>query len=160
MEKLSALMDGELEDRELADEIARINGDPDREADWGIYHMIGDSLRGDAVSQDTVTGPVAARLAAEPTVLAPRAWRMRPETRRVALPIAASLCGVAVVAWLALSNNALFSPAEQNAQLAAETRSSERIVQVADTESDSMSDYMIVHQPFHVRTVSSADAAR
>ena len=90
MEKLSALMDGELEDRELADEIARISGDPDREADWGIYHMIGDSLRGDAVSQDTVTGPVAARLAAEPTVLAPRAWRMRPETRRVALPIAAS----------------------------------------------------------------------
>ena len=112
------------------------------------------------MSQDTVTGPVAARLAAEPTVLAPRVWRMRPETRRVALPIAASLCGVAVVAWLALSNNALFSPTEQNAQLAAETRSSESIVQVADTESDSMSDYMIVHQPFHIRTVSSADAAR
>ena len=172
MEKLSALMDGELDERELTHELSRISEDPDREADWAIYHMIGDSLRGEDVASDRMTAQVSARLASEPTVLAPRAWRVPGATRRVALPIAASLCGAAVVAWLALSNNALIPPAVEPSQNVVLTPPPENIVAENDQAgSEAMSEYLMAHQQFspstamqgvasYVRTVSSADASR
>ena len=172
MAKLSALMDGELEERELAHELSRISEDPDREADWAIYHMIGDSLRGEHVVSDRMTAQVSARLATEPTVLAPRVWRVRGATRRVALPIAASLCGAAVVAWLALSNNALIPPGNESGQNAVLATSPSSIIAENDQAgSDAMSEYLMAHQQFspstamqgvasYVRTVSSADASR
>lgn len=171
MEKLSALMDGELDERELAHELSRIGEDPGRETDWAIYHMIGDSLRGEDVASDRVTAQVSARLASEPTVLAPRAWRVPGATRRVALPIAASLCGAAVVAWLALSNNALIPPAVEPSQNVVLTTSPNTIAENDQAGSDAMSEYLMAHQQFspstamqgvasYVRTVSSADVSR
>jgi sigma-E factor negative regulatory protein RseA len=172
MEKLSALMDGELDERELAHELSRINEDLDREAGWAIYHMIGDSLRGEDIASDRVTAQVSARLATEPTVLAPRAWRVPGATRRVALPIAASLCGAAVVAWLALSNNALLPPADEPGQdIVLTTSPGNNIAENDQAGSDAMREYLMAHQQFspstamqgvasYVRTVSAADASR
>jgi len=171
MEKLSALMDGELDDHEVVHELTRINGNPDREADWSIYHMIGDSLRGEHIVHDSLTGRVSARLANEPTVLAPRAWKMRRATKRVALPLAASLCGAAVVAWLALSNNALISPTDDRGENAVAAISPESVTDALQPGGDAMSEYLMAHQQFspstamqgvasYVRTVSTADASR
>ncbi len=169
MERLSALMDGELDDHEVTAELARIKGDPEREVTWAAYHLIGDVLRGQGVTADEFTARVHGKLNSEPTVLAPRHWGRRTP-RRVALPLAASLCAVAVVAWLALSNNGLVSPQDG-------TRSPAMIAAVpqpTDTEpseSDAMSEYLMAHQQFspstamqgvvpYVRTVSAVNGSR
>ena len=170
MEQLSALMDGELDDHEVAAELARIKGDPDRVAAWAAFHLIGDALRGDGVAADDLTDRVRVRLNAEPTVVAPRRW-MRRATQRVALPLAASLCGAAVVAWLALSNNAILSP-QDNTGAAGIIAASPQITEQTDpSDADAMSEYLMAHQQFspstamqgvvpYVRTVSSADSSR
>lgn len=167
MERLSALMDGELNDHEVAGELASIKGDPRREATWAAYHLIGDVLRGEGVEADDFTVRMHTKLDHEPTVLAPRRW-MRRTTRRVALPLAASLCGAAVVAWLALSNNASLSP-QESLVTAATGPQAEEITDPSET--DAMSEYLMAHQQFsprtamqgvvpYVRTVSAANGSR
>jgi sigma-E factor negative regulatory protein RseA len=175
MERLSSLMDGELDEHEIAGELARISNDPERQACWAAYHMIGDALRGESVAEDDFTVRVRARLESEPTVLAPMR-HVRRTTRRIALPLAASLCGAAVVAWLALSNNPMVSPdaGEASPSLAASqtTAPVSPMTEVADvSESDPMSEYLMAHQQFspstamqgvvpYVRTVSATDSVR
>ncbi|UCH46840.1 MAG: sigma-E factor negative regulatory protein [Betaproteobacteria bacterium] len=170
MERLSALMDGELDDHEVAGELANIKGDPQREVTWAAYHLIGDVLRGEGVVADDFTVRVHVKLNDEPTVLAPRTWRPRT-SRRVVLPLAASLCGAAVVAWLALSNNAVLSP-QDNPVSPTDIVTAPPTGQIADaSETDAMSDYLMAHQQFspstamqgvvpYVRTVSAVDGSR
>lgn len=171
MERLSALMDGELDDREVVHELANIKSDPEREAVWGVYHMIGDTLRGEDVFSSAVAAQVGARLADEPTVLAPRMWKARRATKRVALPIAASLCGAAVVAWLALSNNALIPIEDAPGEYAVIADAPSAVADANQSESDGMSEYLMAHQQFspstamqgvvpYVRTVSAVDGSR
>ncbi len=171
MERLSALMDGELDDGEVVHVLASIKADPDREAIWGVYHVIGDALRGEQWSGSAIGAQVASRLADEPTVLAPRMWKVRRATKRVALPIAASLCGAAVVAWLALSNNGLFPTEQTPGEYAVLGDAPYAVADAGQTESDGMSEYLMAHQQFspsttmqgvvpYVRTVSTVDGSR
>ncbi len=111
MERLSALMDDELDRRAIDGELDQIKGDPQREEAWATYHMIGDALRGQIDPVRGIDERVRTILANGPTVLAPRSWKIGRAVQRVALPLAASVCGVAVVAWLALSSNSVISPA-------------------------------------------------
>jgi len=46
MERISAFMDGELEDHEAAGQVRRLKEDPELRAAWETYHLIGDALRG------------------------------------------------------------------------------------------------------------------
>ena len=163
MERLSALMDGELDDHEVAGELSSIKADPRRETTWAAYHLIGDVLRSEDVVVDDFTVRVHVKLDNEPTVLAPRR-PMRRTTRRIVLPLAASLCGAAVVAWLALSNNAILSPQDGPA--------STQMAEIADpAETHALSEYLMAHQQFspstarqgvvpYVRTVSAVDRSR
>jgi sigma-E factor negative regulatory protein RseA len=185
MERLSALMDDELDDHAIDGELDRIKSDPQREEAWATYHMIGDALRGQIDPVQGIDERVRIMLADEPTVLAPRMRKTNRVTQRVALPLAASVCGIAVVAWLALSNNSAISPAN-NAMSPDVLATATRVVQQAnetstttseadETESndsaDDMSEYLMAHQQFspstvrqglvpYVRTVSSGDGAR
>ena len=77
-ERLSALMDGELEGAVLARACAQWRDDPRARADWHAYHLIGDVLRSDDLACDAgrdavFLQAVRARLAREPVVLAPTA---------------------------------------------------------------------------------------
>ncbi len=171
MEKLSALMDGELEERAIDSEIDRIKNDPELETTWATYHLIGDALRGEVVPVQGFAEGVHAILANEPTVLAPRKWKAKRATQRVLLPLAASVCGIAVVAWLALSNNTAISPANNPAGPDILAASPQAIQQSDESQANAMSEYLMAHQQFspstamqgvvsYVRTVSSGDAAR
>jgi len=73
MEKISAFMDGEVEGGEATGQVTRLKDDPRLRAAWHTYHLIGDTLRGEKLgfSRDFIAG-FSARLAEEPTVLAPR----------------------------------------------------------------------------------------
>lgn len=121
-ERISALMDGEFDSDELAallDE-ADTSGRPL----WDDYHLIGDALRSDELtlprSESAFMASFAARLEAEPHLLAPaaladaptgaasgaktagsRVTRINPFLRvRRVLPTAAAAAAVAALSWV------------------------------------------------------------
>ena len=112
--KISALVDGEIEEHEVADAMRASLDDVER---WRLYCLIGDSLRGDPVPRRDLTPAVMARLAQAPIVLAPRRLREGRPRPHPLLALAASMAGVAVVAWVALSGTP--QPADGAAKLAA-----------------------------------------
>lgn len=74
-ERISALADGELEPNELDAVLASLR-QPEGRGQWDAYHRIGDVLRSDEMDVDLSPGfsaRMAARLDAEPTILAPAA---------------------------------------------------------------------------------------
>ena len=192
MERLSALMDNELDDHQVASEIEKIGEDPDRQTAWATYHLIGEVLRGELAGETAVLGvdvtrKVAERLASEPAIVArPRPVRAATRVRQVALPLAASVCGVALVAWVVLSQESVVQPRPELASKAmvATTGASGQgsagtdldTIVAANSASDSidaesMADYMMAHQQFspstamqgvvpYVRTVAATDVAR
>ena len=103
MDKISALMDGELDAHQTDQQYSHLKHDADARECWNTYHMIGDALRGDANRTD-IAARFAAKLAAEPTVLAPRRRNPAKRTMTYALSAAASLSAVALVAWVAINN--------------------------------------------------------
>jgi sigma-E factor negative regulatory protein RseA len=146
MERISALMDGELDDHEVGGELRRLKEDPDLRSAWEMYHAIGDSLRGQGVVSAGFAATVRARLLAEPTVLAPRRRALVP-LARIALPVAASMCGVAVVAWLAL-----YSDTFQFGQPTNVVRAPQQTAQAAVPAGSAVNEYLLAHQQFSPRT--------
>ena len=116
MDSISALMDGELEDREVLREIARMKTDAQTRERWDAFHLIGDALRDEPLLSSGFNESFAKRLAAEPTVLAPRRTAHVP--RRItayALSAAASLSAAALVAWVALAPTGSEAPGQMAA---------------------------------------------
>jgi sigma-E factor negative regulatory protein RseA len=165
MEKISAFMDGEIDGVEATSQINRLKEDAALRNTWHTYHVIGDTLRGEKLgfSRDFAAS-FSARLAAEPTVLAPRTRSpLQVTVRRFALPVAASVGGMALVAWLAVFNNPFAPPKETLAVKSPAPVQTK--VQMANGE---VNDYLLAHQQFsssttlqgvasYVRTVSGQD---
>lgn len=103
VERISILLDGEMDRGEAAAAIAALCSDTALRHHWHELHRAGDALRSDEVAAlDAVDfcSRVAAAIAAEPTVLAPRSAH-RASTRRYWMPglaVAASAAAVAFVA--------------------------------------------------------------
>ena len=156
MERISAFMDGELEDHEAAAQVRRLKEDPELRAAWETYHLVGDAMRGEAGYPSGLAASISVKLAAEPTVLAPSPRMQSRNVRRVALSAAASIGGVALVAWLALFDNP-FLPrqnlAVNQAPLGAQT-------QIAATPANgSVNDYLLAHQQFSPSTAMQGVAS-
>ena len=82
-EKLSAFMDGELDDSGFVDSI---KNDSESLAKWRSYHVIRSGLRTEAsvMPEFDITAQVAAALDQEPTVLAPKSkWKSLPVVNKV-----------------------------------------------------------------------------
>jgi sigma-E factor negative regulatory protein RseA len=101
--RLSALMDGELDEHECEDVFRALHRDKNLSRDWQHFHLIGDVLRGERGLETDITARVMERLAQEPTTLAPSA-RRTSERLRPFMALAASAAGVAVVAWVGFGN--------------------------------------------------------
>jgi sigma-E factor negative regulatory protein RseA len=65
-------MDGELDPDEAGHVLRDMKQDAGLRDAWTAYHLIGDSLRGNAALSVDISSGLARRLADEPTVLAPR----------------------------------------------------------------------------------------
>ena len=102
--ELSALFDGELEDHEVAPVVRAALADEKQWADWQTYALIGDQLRGEKHCAPDFVERVMVQVREEPQVLAPRALLRRPSHHPL-LALAASVAGVAVVGWLALTGS-------------------------------------------------------
>ena len=112
MEQISSLMDGELDADQAGRQFTRLKNDPQAQANWEIFHLIGDAMRGDSVVSRSFSERLHARFAEEPTVLAPRRSRVR-QAVPYALSAAASLSAVALVGWIAF-----YSPLSPQPQMA------------------------------------------
>jgi len=100
---ISALMDGELHDHEALQVIARAKGREEVLATWDAYHLIGDTLRRTPPLSLDFNAKISARLALEPTILAPS----KPRASKPAMwawSAAASVAAVAVVGWVSLKS--------------------------------------------------------
>lgn len=118
-ERVSALMDDSLEGNAAASLFDRIRSDDEALRVWHIYHLIGDSMRGDADLHANLVSKVMSRIESEPTVLAPVGRRAASNARlRWALPLAASVMGVGAVAWVSQSLNQQSAPRETIARVA------------------------------------------
>ena len=99
-ERISTLMDGEVDESELDRDLLHLNGNVELRRTWDTYHLIGDTLRGHAAP--ALAMKVLQRLAGEPTVLAPQRRAPRGKIAQFAFSAAAGAAGIALVAWLAL----------------------------------------------------------
>jgi len=142
-EHISRLMDGELEGAE-ANAAFRELKSPDGVASWVCYHVIGDTLRRCGEPTPGFAGRFAARLEAEPTVLAPRPHRA------ARLPLvwaaAATVAAVLVVGSVAVSTfdsppTAIAKAREAN------------VVRAAPAKPQPVSpDYLLAHQEYSPTT--------
>ena len=154
MEKISALMDGELEPQHASREWNRLKDDAALRESWHAFHFVGDALRGERmVLSAEFQQKLSQALAAEPTVLAPRRLPTKP-TRftTYALSAAASVAAVSLVGWMALSPSVPVAPiAKVVPQLPAPVLVD--VPQVASVSSEGrMNDYLLAHQGFSPST--------
>lgn len=103
--EVSELLDGEVSERECDRALSSLKRDPAARLAWERYCLVGDALRGLNGLSPGFSKRVMARIDAEPTVVAPVAGvARRRRTVSAAMAMAASVAGVAVVSWLALSS--------------------------------------------------------
>ena len=163
MEKISALMDGELDAHQTDQQLARLKQDAQARESWNTFHLIGDAMRGERVMPSSLAARVSERLAQEPTVLAPR---RKPASRvtAYALSAAASLSAVALVGWVAINGMVDTQPAPT---VVAVKTTPQPAPQPTNHPSDGrMNEYLLAHQGFspstalqglapYIRTVSA-----
>ena len=155
--ELSSMLDNELEAHRQQDLLAALRSEKTLRTSWDTYMLIGDSLRDSPELATDLTANVINALRNEPTILAIPVRRSPSVLRNVAA-LAASLAGVTVVGWLALS-----PPASQTsmAPLARAPKS------VTAPASERMQEYLMAHQAYspssriqggasYIRTVSSS----
>lgn len=106
-DRLSALLDGDLEEQAAKPVLDGLQRDSALRRDWEAYCLIGDALRGEPINSPDFVGRVMAELDSEPTRLAPPrepASRAANESVwRSLMPLAASVMGVAAVGLVAAS---------------------------------------------------------
>jgi len=145
MEKISALMDGELEGHDVHQALLRLKDTAEARETWAVYHVIGDVMRGEGSPAFDLSERITGALAQEATVLAPRPNRMHRKPLTIALSAAASISAVAVVGWMAFSTSSVVSTP-------AELARTNQVAPVADTQLVSspndgqMNEYLLAHQ--------------
>ncbi len=170
MERISELMDGELEAREAQRQLARIKQDQELAHCWSTFHLIGDALRGERPLAREISSRVATQLASEPTVLAPRSNAPK-RTATYAVSVAASLSAVALVVWIGFFNNPL-APQPEIIAKKAPPATTPAPTELANVPSEGqMNEYLMAHQEFspstaiqglapYIRSVSGTQQAK
>lgn len=142
-DRISAVMDGELDDRAAAEVIDALGRDDEALQAWRAYHLIGDALRDSRMLSAGVARRVAQQLAAEPTVLAPRRV---PAPGRTWYALAAGVAAVALVGWMAFApQQAPVAPVAQQAPARA-AQMPQQVPLPSGTD-----DYLLAHQQFSPR---------
>lgn len=135
-EQISQLMDGEADEAEAQRFFGALR-DSEAQREWHTYHLIGDVLRDSSAVSDDFMGRFGARLAEEPTVLAPRRLP-KSSPRRIALSAAASVTAVGLVVWVVLQTGTVQAPAELSVAYAP----------TAELASADVSPYLLAHQEY------------
>ena len=141
-DRISALMDGELDDKAAAQTIDALERDREALEAWRNYHLISDALRQSRLLSEGFSARVAAQLEKEPTVLAPN--RLKAEQPRRWVAMAASIAAVALVGWLG------FAPQQTAVAPVAQAPKVEPKPQLVPLPTGT-NDYLLAHQGFSPR---------
>lgn len=144
-EDISRLVDGELDEEQFEAACGELKPGEGM-ATWVCYHVIGESLRGDPAVLPGFSQRFTARLAAEPTVIAPHGRAHRPLT--YAWAAAATLAAVAVTGWVAVS---VIQPAPAAIALA-KARDAAQIRAAQVRPSAVPQDYLLAHEEYSPTT--------
>jgi sigma-E factor negative regulatory protein RseA len=146
-DRISALMDGELDDRAAAELIDALGRDREALLAWRSYHVISDAIREGRLLSEGFAARFSERLAAEATILAPRALQAEPR-RWYALSAAASVAAVALVGWMAFAPQTQVAPVPvAQAPVAQLPDAKPNIVPLPTATND----YLLAHQGFSPR---------
>jgi len=143
MDKISALIDGELSEQEMQRNLPRLKRHTECCEQWETFHLIGDVMRGERILPEDFTRRVCGRLDREPTVVAPRFTYKRMVG--YTLSAAASLAAVAFVLTLVINTDNQFYPNQQ--QLAQATPPAPQPINQAR-----FNEYLMAHQEFSPST--------
>jgi len=100
MKDVSALMDGELDPKLARSTIARVEDQDELRAAWATFHVIRDTLQGNAIGPSRFIERFHDRLEQEPVPVAPR-WRIpRPGPGALALGGAGVVLMSALIVWM------------------------------------------------------------
>lgn len=170
--RISALMDGELEDHEIAETLRALRRDGELRSQWCDCQVIGAALRGESELDIDIAARVMSALDLEPTVMAPGPRRM-PAWQRPALALAASAAGVAVVAWLALAPAGDGGPALATGPAVATVApgAKQEAVLAQSRSTPRLQEYLLAHQAYapggaivggarNIRTVAASGEGR
>lgn len=181
-EQISALADGELGDQQIDMAFATLRQDEVR-ADWELYHQIGDVLRSDDMAVTLSPGfaaRMAARLAAEPTIVAlagqTAEHTLREEKRSLRRWAAPSIAAAAAMATIAFVTTPQLMVALKEApriegastSIAAASSTVENgtgsiVIHAPDAvvlRDPRIDDYLLAHQRFSPSVYSTAQYAR
>ncbi len=149
-DNISTLLDGELDREEAIETIRHLGADAKCRTTWDSYHLIGDVLRGESLGEMArrrqSAESIFAKLAAEPTVIAPAALNRasRQSKTRLAMAMAASIVTVSAIAVIAMKQQSgVVAPVQvvqQNPPLA--------IVPVVAKGNEQVNDYLVIHRQF------------
>ena len=149
-EKISALMDGVLEGAAAAEALELLRRDAHAADTWRLYHLVSDAMHGHRLLSEGFAARISARLAAEPTVLAPSRLPGRTPVQRFALAAAASIAAVALVGWLAFAPQP--QPVAPIAKVALPAAPSAAVPAIATVSLPAAAnDYLLAHQGFSPR---------
>lgn len=112
-QRLSALLDGELDSEACRALVERLRHDEEACRTWALLNCVGDAMRSADVATFHSAGFVArvsAALEREPTVLAPAALPQRSTVRRWLLPGAGAAVAAAVLIAVGLPSRQASSP--------------------------------------------------
>lgn len=104
-ESMSSLIDGELGEDEARRLLVTLCADQELRSEWISFHLVGDALRSSEVAAAhsmSFCERVAAAIAREPTVLAPRSLAALRQVRRFVIPTLAVAASAAVIGYVAV----------------------------------------------------------
>jgi sigma-E factor negative regulatory protein RseA len=152
-DRISALMDGELDPEEAAVVVDQFRKTDGLREQWAIYHLISDSLGQSEVKPFDITRRVAVRLANEPDIPAVFAPRSPRKHKPIAYAAAASIAAVAVAGWMSLQT---MQPPERARQNLAENNPAPAVAvpvaQVTVSAPAQINDYLLAHREFSPST--------
>jgi sigma-E factor negative regulatory protein RseA len=174
-ERISALMDGECDERELSAGLESLHAPGEALESWRTYHLIRDAMSDTRLTSSGFAARVTAQLEREPTVLAPRAMPPAPKGERergrwTPLYAAAGIAAAALVGSVVLAPQ----PATEAPVLAvapAKPAPAAVAVPAAHQLTNAENDYLLAHQAYsprngfqgvapYVRTVAERGPAR
>lgn len=180
-EQISMLADGELEEEDVNAALQALR-DPAQQATWDLYHQIGDAIRSEHMAAPLsadFSARMAARLEAEPTLLAPRPKTQAPMPgllRRLShssgawAAVAAAALAFVLAPQMLPSQQTMqqatglahaptsVSKAAPTAMLAEATQSGK--LEVPVQRSADMDEYILAHQSSYPSLYGSAQLAR